>query len=92
MQEVSTTDLYESAFYLIKGCELTAVEGIQLDGKVTCQMVFSSPNMGRLQAEYFNGNAEVRLFDFRRSYGQINKLVNDSRRKFQRQLKEGGEG
>jgi len=90
LSQITTTDLYESAYYLISGCELSAIEGMQVDGKITCQMIFSGPNVGKLQAEYFQGEAVVKLFDFRRSYAHLNKLIYDSKKKFQKELREGG--
>ena len=31
-ESISTTDLYESTFYLMGGCELTGIEAQRIDG------------------------------------------------------------
>ena len=39
-ETVSTTDLYESTFYLMGGCELTGIEAERVDGSITCRLTF----------------------------------------------------
>jgi len=99
--EISTCDLYEGSYYLLKGCELEAIEGLRLNGTLTCRMSFTGDRLEALQLVYLQGRAEANLFEFRRTYGQLSSLVLKAKKKFKNQLKqqaqqsplkEGGEG
>ena len=35
---ITTTDLYESTFYLMGGCELVGIEAQRVDGSITCRL------------------------------------------------------
>ncbi len=86
---VSTTDLYESTFYLLGGCELVSVEAERVDGSITCRLTFRGGNLGQLQLDYFSGSAKVPLFPFRRAFGQVNAMVYSARKRARGQLKQG---
>jgi hypothetical protein len=92
---VSTTDLYEGAFYLLGGCELVAIEAERVDGAITCRLSFRGARLDELQAEYFAGRARVALYPFRRAFAQVNALVYSAKKKARSQLRqqvaEGGE-
>ena len=45
-ESVSTTDLYESTFYLMGGCELTGIEAQRVDGSITCRLYLSRREAG----------------------------------------------
>ena len=90
--EASTCDLYEGAFYLLNGCELEAIEGLRVNGAVTCRLTFSGESLNALQLCYLRGEAEANLFRFRRTYSHLTALVQKAKKKFQRELKEQGEG
>ena len=87
-EQVSTTDLYESTFYLLGGCELVSVEAQRVDGSITCRLTFKGANLSQLQLEYFAGKAKVPLFAFRRAFGQVNALVYSARKRGKSQLKQ----
>ena len=93
---VSTTDLYESTFYLLGGCELVSIEAERVDGSITCRLTFKGDKLGELQLEYFSGKAKVPLFGFRRAFGQVNALVYSAKKKAKGQLRQqatkGGQG
>jgi len=86
--QVSTTDLYESAFYLLNGCRLLLVEGERVNGSITCRLTFQGDAIGQLQIEYFNGKAVVPLFPFRRAFGQINAMVYSAKKKARAQIRQ----
>jgi len=88
--QISTTDLYEGAYYLLGGCELVAIEGLRVNGSITCRLTFEGEDLSRLQLEYFGGKARVALFDFRRTFGQVNALVHSARKKARNQIRHGG--
>ncbi len=84
---VSTTDLYESTFYLLGGCQLLSIEAERVDGSITCRLTFKGEKLSELQLEYFSGKARVPLFGFRRAFGQVNALVYSARKRAKGQLK-----
>ena len=90
--QVTTTDLYECAFYLLKGCELVGIEGMRVNGTITCRLTFQGGDVSRLQLEYFNGNATVPLFPFRRAFGQVNALVYSAKKKARNQMRQEAAG
>ena len=90
--QITTTDLYESAFYLLGGCELVAIEGLRVNGGITCRLTFQGKDVGRLQLEYFNGGATVPLFPFRRAFGQVNALVYSAKKKARNQMRQEAAG
>ena len=83
---VTTNDLYESAYYLLHGCELVEIEGSRINGKVICNLVLTGPAITKLQLDYLNGKASANILDLRRMMGQLHSWVNTSRKKFKRQL------
>jgi hypothetical protein len=87
-ERVSTTDLYESTFYLLSGCALLGIEAERINGTLTCRLTFSGENLAALQSEYFSGKARVLLFPFRRSLGQVNALVYSAKKKARNRLRE----
>ena len=86
-ETVSTTDLYESTFYLLGGCELLAIEAARMDGAITCRLSFRGEKLASLQSEYFGGQARVALFAFRRAFGQLHALVYAAKKKAKSQLR-----
>jgi len=87
-ETVSTTDLYESTFYLMGGCELLTIEAERVDGTITCRLTFRGEKLASLQSEYFAGKARVALFPFRRAFGQVNALVYSSKKRAKGQLRQ----
>jgi hypothetical protein len=80
-ERVSTTDLYESGYYLLGGCELESIEAERVNGSISCRLTFRGEKLGELQREYFAGRATVLLFPFRRAFGQINALVGKAKKR-----------
>src|SRR4030042_383219 len=87
---VSTSDLYEGAYYLASGCELVSITGRKLNGKVSCELTFAKPGIVELQINYFKGGAEVNLLSFRRVFGRIHALVHREKKRCQNILKNRG--
>jgi hypothetical protein len=88
MAKVSTTDLYESCYYLLHNCKLEAIEGIPVNGEITCKLFFSGEQIPDLQADYFRGTASVNLFNFRRTYNQISAYIQQTKKKLKAELRE----
>ena len=87
-ESVSTTDLYESTFYLMGGCELVGIEAQRIDGSITCKLSFCGEKLAELQSEYFAGRANVPLFPFRRAFGQVNALVYTAKKRAKGQMRQ----
>lgn len=85
MDQLSTCDLYEAGYYLLNRCTLEGVETNELDGKLSCRLILQGHNTGELQTTYFHGKAEVNLFDFRRMYSHLNKLLSEAKREYKKQ-------
>jgi hypothetical protein len=87
-EQITTTDLYESTFYLLGGCELVSIEAQRVDGSITCSLTFKGDQLDQLQLEYFAGKAKVPLFGFRRAFGQVNALVYSAKKRAKGQHKQ----
>jgi len=86
--QISTCDLYEGSYYLLGGCELEAIEGVKVNGAITCRLAFSGENLNTLQLTYLQGQASANLFQFRRTYSQLSALLQKAKKKFKNQLKQ----
>ena len=86
--QISTCDLYEGTYYLLGGSELEAIEGLKVNGSITCRLAFSGDNLNTLQLTCLQGQAQANLFQFRRTYSQLSALVQKAKKKFKNQLKQ----
>lgn len=82
--EINTTDLYEAAFYLTLGAEITAIEAFSVNRKATCRLYLSGNDIAEAQAKYFQGKASVNLFEFRRAYQQVASYITDAKKELKR--------
>lgn len=81
--EVRTSDLYEAAYYLERGCRLDAVESVRVEaGTTNCVFVLSQTDdlMTALAARWSRGQAEVNLSAFRSAYNQVAGYVHRMKR------------
>jgi len=60
------------------------------NGRVTCHLIIEGKNLAALQKQYFAGLMEALIFEFRRVLGYLHSTVNNSKKKFQNILKNGG--
>jgi hypothetical protein len=72
---VTTSDIYEASFYFMSGAQITGIEVIEELKRQICKITLKSDNFILLQNEYFQGKAQVNIFEFRRSYSRISNLV-----------------
>jgi len=89
---ITTGDIYESCFYLLRGCTLETVEGTPVNGKIKCQLKFTGPGILEKQAEYFSGKASVDLFEFRRTYQQVCAWIKEAKKQINHQLAQQTQG
>ena len=85
---ISTTDLYEAAFYLIEGFKLETVEIVNQNRKEMGRFTLSGDEIQKKQVVYFNGEASVNIMDFRRTYNQLTTLVGQAKRELREKTKE----
>ena len=84
---VSSGDLWECAAYISLGAKLVGIEPVLSNGRVGCQLVIEGENLAELQRQYFGGQMEARIFEFRRVLGYLHSTVSYSKKKFQHILK-----
>jgi hypothetical protein len=84
--QIVTADVYESCFYILRGCTLVVVEGIPVNGKINCRLKFTGEDILKIQAEYFSGKASVNLFEFRRTYSQVCSWIQQAKKQLKHQL------
>jgi len=77
---ISTTDLYEAAFYLIEGYKLEKVEIVNQNRKEMGKFILSGEGIQKAQVVYLNGEAAVNVMNFRRTYNQLTTLVGQAKR------------
>ena len=80
MHQVSTKDLYEASYYLTKGYNVENVEVLSENNKKICMFTFSGENLLKSQSDYFNANAYVNLWDFRRCFNRVNALIGTAKK------------
>lgn len=85
MDKLSTCDLYEAGYYLLNNCTLDGVETTDLEGKLSCRLILTGENTGELQTAYFHTKAEVNLFEFRRMYAHLNKVLAEAKKAYKKQ-------
>jgi len=91
--EVRTSDLYEAAYYLERGCRLEAVEKVKLEGgRIDCVFVIEGNEepLVFLMARWSRGNTDVNLHAFRSAYAQVSGYVHRAKRTNRLQDKTGG--
>jgi Mrp family chromosome partitioning ATPase len=77
---ITTTDIYEAAFYLIEGFKIEKVEIVNQNRKEMGKFSLSGDGIQKAQLVYFNGEASVNIMDFRRTYNQLTTLVGQAKR------------
>ena len=86
---ISTTDLYEACFYLMQGFKIEKVEIVNQNRKEMGKFILSGEGIQKAQLVYLNGEANVNIMDFRRTYNQLTTLVGQAKREL-RELKAPG--
>ena len=90
---VQVTDLYESCYYYLNQCEITAITCEKVNGKLTCKITFTGSNLASLQYKYYSNECLVNLYSFRRAFQQITSYLNEAKKKYKQQQtpSQGGE-
>ena len=85
MSNVTTQDIYESAYFLTIGANVENVEVLTENKKLICRFTFSGNNLLQAQNDYFNARAVVNLIDFRRCFNRINSLIGTAKKEAKHQ-------
>jgi hypothetical protein len=75
VEKVTTTDFYESAYYLTCGARIEEIEIYYELKEEKIRMTLSGSNLSDAQRIYFSGNAYVHLLTFRRSYQHLRSAI-----------------
>ncbi len=89
MNIVSTSDLYESCYYLINGCTLEGVETLQVGSKTVCQLSFQGKDIYDLRDEYLRGDSIVNLTNFRTAYSKLLQTTYFAKKEHSKKFKSG---
>ena len=84
--KVSTNDFYETAYYLLNGCEVVDIEGVKVGSRIMCRCILTGENISELQIAYLNGRAEANILSLRRMVGQVSAWVHTAKKKYKNQL------
>jgi hypothetical protein len=86
------TDLYEAAYLILSGCTLEGVSCIPVSESLSCRMEFSGAGFEKAQDAFYAKEAVVNLHAFRLAYGQVNSLVHQAKKAFDRERRLGRRG
>lgn len=87
MERVEVTDLYEAAFLVTEGGRVEGVRCIPLSTRVACCLTITAFEGSR---EIFQRKeAFVNLAAFRNAYTQVNGLVHEAKKAWEREQKKG---
>jgi hypothetical protein len=90
--EIEVMDLYLASYYLVRGCVVARVSCIPTGKDYRCSIVMkgASELIYSAQAEFFNNRATVNLLAFRDAYNQVNGLLRQAKKSYERATR-GGE-
>jgi hypothetical protein len=84
--QITTNDCFESAYYLLNGCELIEITGTRVNGKILCNLILTGQNIAQLQLDYLNGKAMANILNLRRMVGQVRIWISNAQRKYKKAL------
>jgi hypothetical protein len=93
MQRAEATDLYEAAYLVVQGGRIEGVQCIPLSSSLGCTFTISGEGITAEQEEYQQKRAEVNLYAFRLAYTQVNGLMREAKKAWERErraLRKGG--
>lgn len=85
MESVTVTDLYEAAYLMLSGCRLEGVSCIPVSESLSCRMEFTGAGLEKAQDAFYAKEAVVNLHAFRLAYGQVNSVVHQAKKAFDRE-------
>ena len=81
-QNVKTQDIYEGAYLLTLDANILNVEVFPENKRLVCRFTFTGTDLLTAQNKYYNGKAEVNVWEFRRCFSRINALIGTARKEY----------
>jgi len=90
MECVEVTDLYEAAYLIMEGGRIEGVRCIPLSSNsIGCCVTISAPCLSPKREVFHRKEAVVNLSSFRNAYTQVNGLMHEAKKAWQREQKRG---
>ena len=87
MERVDVTDLYEAAYLVTEGGRIEGVQCIPLSQSIGCCISVAGEGLTRKRETFQLKQAVVNLFAFRNAYTQVNGLVHEAKKAWDREQK-----
>ena len=85
MERVDVTDLYEAAYLVCEGCQVEGVRCIPLSKSLGCCVTVAGEGLSSKRETFQLKQAAVNLFVFRNAYTQVNGLVHEAKKAWDRE-------
>jgi hypothetical protein len=85
MPVAHVTDLYEAAYLILSGCRCEEVSCIPVSESLSCRLSFSGHDLEAAREDFANRKACANLHAFRAAYGEVNSLVHQAKKSFDRE-------
>lgn len=82
METAELTDLYQASYYLLNGCQITAIDCIPAGTGTSCRITVEGRNLGSLAQPWFDHSAVVNLWAFRNAYTEVHSHVQQAKRSY----------
>jgi len=94
VDEVEVMDLYLASYYLVRGCTVARVDCIPTGRDYRCEIVMkgASDLIYAVQDEFFHNRATVNLLAFRDAYNQVNGLLRQAKKSYEKDSRGGAQG
>jgi hypothetical protein len=89
MESVEVTDLYEAAYLVVRGGRIEGVQCIPLSLSLGCAFTIRGEGMEKEQGKFQRKAAEANLYAFRSAYGQVNALMREAKKAYERERRRG---
>ena len=87
LERIDVTDLYEAAYLVTEGGRIEEVQCIPLSRSIGCCITITGEGLSRRRETFQLKQAVVNLFAFRNAYTQINGLVHEAKKAWDREQK-----
>ena len=91
MERVEVTDLYEAAWLVTEGGRVEGVRCIPLSSSVGCCLTIAAPALSPQRETFHKKEAVVNVAAFRNAYTQVNGLVHEAKKAFERERRQSRE-
>ena len=85
MERVEVTDLYEAAYLVTEGGRIEGVQCIPLSQSLGCCLTVAGEGLSQRRETFQLKQAAVNLYTFRNAYTQVNGLVHEAKKAWDRE-------